>query len=118
MGKLKFILILSLLVFSSQSWALKLVDLNRSSGEKLYDSRSCNDLYMEATALEKENFAYAAGSNRTMVASVVSTVFAPAVYYLGYSAYQDYKKEIDSESTFAKIEHVRFLMAEKRCFTK
>jgi RsiW-degrading membrane proteinase PrsW (M82 family) len=118
MGNLKYFVSLIIIVFSAQSWALNLVDLNRETGERLYDSRSCNDLYMEAMALEKQSFSYQAGSgNKTQVASVVSTVFTPALYFLGYSVYQEYKTEIKSKSTFAEIEDIRFRMAEKRCFT-
>jgi RsiW-degrading membrane proteinase PrsW (M82 family) len=119
MKLLKTFTITVFLFFSTQSYALNLVEMHKPAGESLYDSRSCNDLYMEAVSLEKESFSYAAGnSNRTKVASIVSTVFTPALYYLGYSAYQDYKSEADAKSTFAKIEEIRYLMAEKRCFTK
>jgi RsiW-degrading membrane proteinase PrsW (M82 family) len=119
MKLLKTLTIAVFILFSTQSFALNLVEMHKPAGESLYDSRSCNDLYMEAVALEKESFSYAAGNgNRTKVASIVSTVFTPALYYLGYSAYQDYKTEADSKSTFAKIEEIRFRMAEKRCFSK
>ncbi|NOG60774.1 MAG: hypothetical protein HND53_09765 [Proteobacteria bacterium] len=119
MGTLKYLILLFFLICSTQSFALNLVEFKKPVGENLYDSRSCNDLYMEASALEKESFSYAAGNrNKTQIAGMVSTVFAPALYYMGYTAYQDYKKEIDSKSTFDKIEEIRFRMAEKRCFTK
>lgn len=115
----KYIIFISFLLLSAQSSALNLVEINKPIKQGLYDNRSCNDLYMEALALEKESFSYAAGNgNKTQVASVVSTIFTPALYYLGYSAYQDYKNEIDSRSTFVEIEEIRFRMAEKRCFTK
>lgn len=115
----KFITFTFLLLVSAQSSALNLVEMNKPVGESLYDSRSCNDLYMQASALEKESFSYAANKgSKTQLASIVSTVFAPAVYYLGYSAYQDYKNENNAESSFAQIEEIRFRMAEKRCFEK
>lgn len=100
-------------------WALNLVEINQPVREKLYDSRSCNDLYMEASALEKQSFSYAADEgNKTLIASVASTVFTPALYFIGYSALQDYKLEIEAKSTFSKIEAIRYRMAEKRCFEK
>jgi hypothetical protein len=73
---------------------------------------------MQASELEKESFAYYKSSSKTQVASIVSTVFAPAIYYLGYSVFQDYKNETRTKSAFTEIEEVRFRMAEKRCFTK
>lgn len=111
---------LSLSVFiSTQAQALNLIQTKESVGEELYDTRSCNDLYMEASALEKQSFSYEAGKGeRTQIASVVSTVFAPALYLAGYSVFQDFKTGIDAKSTFAKIEEVRYRMAEKRCFAK
>ncbi len=119
MGILKYITLLILLIVSAQSSALNIVQFNQTVEENLYDSRSCNDLYMQTLTLEKESFSYAAGNgNKTQVASIVSTVFTPALYFLGYSAYQDYKTELNAKSAFAEIEDVRFRMAEKRCFAK
>ena len=119
MKTLKYIIFIFFLLSSVQSSALNLVEMNKSGEQGLYDSRSCNDLYMQASALEKESFSYAAdNSSKTQVASLVSTVFTPALYYLGYSAFQDYKDDIRSKSTFSEIEQIRFRMAEKRCFEK
>ena len=116
----KLALIFSICILTStQTMALNLVEFNQSVGEKLYDSRSCNDLYMEASALEKQSFSYAADKgNKTQIASAVSTFFAPAIYLVGYNALKDYKDGIESKSNFAKIEEIRFRMAEKRCFEK
>ena len=112
------VFIISLFI-SAQSWALNLVDFKQSADEKLYDDRSCNDLYMEASALEKQTFSYAEDkSNKTLMASVASTVFTPALYLVGYSAIKDYKNEADAKSTFVKMEELRYRMAEKRCFEK
>jgi hypothetical protein len=116
----KYIVFAAFLLSSTQSAAINLVELSQPIDESLYDSRSCNDLYMQASALEKESFANQSSSfgKRTQVASFVSAVFAPAIYYLGYSALQDYKSGIRSKTAFEEVEEIRFRMAEKRCFTK
>lgn len=119
MKTLKIITFTFFILASAQSSALNLGEMHKPVEGSLYDSRSCNDLYMQAVALEKENFSYESGNgNKTQVASIVSTIFTPAIYYLGYSAYKDYKNDVDSKSSFAKIEDIRLRMAEKRCFTK
>ncbi len=119
MKTLKIITFTLFVLASAQSLALNLAEIHKPADSSLYDSRSCNDLYMEAMALEKENYSYERGNgNKTQVASVVSTIFAPAVYYLGYSAIQDYKNKANSKSSFVKIEDIRLRMAEKRCFVK
>jgi len=119
MSKLKTVTSLFFLVFSLDTFALNLVEMQKPVGGGLYDNRSCNDLYMQALTLEKESFSYAADrGDKTQVASIVSTVFTPAIYFLGYSAFQDYKQKARSESTFIEIEDIRLRMAEKRCFVK
>ncbi len=119
MRKRVFIIFNVCIFASAQVLALNLVQTKESVGEKLYDSRSCTDLYMEASALEKQSFSYETNKGeRTQIASAVITVFTPALYLLGYSAFQDYKTAVGAESTFAKIEEVRYRMAEKRCFEK
>ena len=114
------IVIFNVFIFAStQSMALNLVDFSQPVEEKFYDARSCNDLYLEASALEKQSFSYEEDKgDKTMLASVASTVFTPALYLVGYSAVKDYKDEIESKSTFDKIEEIRYRMAEKRCFEK
>ena len=119
MKKPIFCIFISSLLFSTHCLALNLVQFNQNNPDKLYDDRSCNDLYMEASALEKQSFAYAESKdNKTVIASVASTVFAPALYLVGFSAVKDYKSGVDSKSAFEKIEEIRFRMAEKRCFEK
>ena len=113
------ILIFNISIFSCTNiWALNLVEMHQPVGEKLYDGRTCNDLYMEASALEKQSFAHANNTDKTLMASVASTIFTPALYFAGYNAFQDYKAGIEAKSAFTKIEEIRFRMAEKRCFEK
>ena len=116
MRKLKIFIFSSFLLINTESNALNLIEFNRTVEDNLYDSRSCNDLYMQASSLEKQFFANTGPSNRTQVASLVSAVFTPALYYLGYSAYQDYQANINMKLAFAEIEEIRVRMAEKRCF--
>jgi hypothetical protein len=115
----KYIIFTFLLLISAQSSALNLAEINQPIEKGLYDNRSCNDLYVQATSLEKNFMAYEANAgSRTQVASIVSAVFAPAIYYLGYSAFHDYKNGLHTKQTFAQIEEVRYRMAQKRCFAK
>lgn len=119
MKKLSIVIFNVLIFTSTHSAALNLVDFNQTAEEKFYDGRSCNDLYMETSALEKKSFSYEADKgNKTLIASVASTVFTPALYFVGYNAVQDYKEGIESKSTFEQIEEIRVRMAEKRCFEK
>jgi hypothetical protein len=116
---LKYLGFISCLIFSSHSIALSLTEINQPLDDGLYDSRSCNDLYLEATALEKESFIYKNGNQATMtVASIASTVFTPALYFVGYNAFKNFKSEKQSQTALSKIEEVRYRLAEKRCFTK
>ena len=49
-----------------------------------------------ASALEKDTFIYKTNiynDNKTRVASYALTIFTPAVYYLGFTAYQNHKQQ-------------------------
>jgi len=118
MKLLKYITLIPLVLFSAQSSAISLTEINQTGDENLYDSRSCNDLYMQVSILEKQSYNNASYGERTQIASFVSTVFAPAIYYMGFSAYLDYKNGIRSKVAFNEVEDIRLRMAEKRCFTK
>lgn len=115
----KYITYISFLLFSTQSTALNLAGVDQPLEDGLYDNRSCNDLYMQASALEQDTFIYKTNiynDKRTVVASYAMTVFAPAIYYLGYNVYQNHKAQMRSEIALSEIEVIRFRMAEKRCF--
>lgn len=116
----RVLIIFNVCVFASaQALALNLTQMEESVEEQFNNSRSCNELYLKVSVLEKEAFSYETDKGeRTQITSAVSTVFAPALYLLGYSAIQDYRTSIEAKSTFAKIEEVRYQMAEKRCFEK
>ena len=118
--KIPAIVVLSLSVLvSTQALALNLFQKKEPVAEQPYGTRSCNELYIEVSALEKQSFSYETDKGeRTQMASAVSTIFTPALYLVGYSAIQDYRTGVQAKSTFAKIEEVRYQMAEKRCFEK
>jgi len=107
-----------LLIFSTNSAALNLAGTNQSITNGLYDNRSCNDLYMQASTLEKDTFIYKTNinNNTTRVASYALTIFSPAVYYLGFTAYQNHKQQTRSQIALGEIDQIRLRMAEKRCF--
>ncbi len=115
----KYITFISILLFSTQSYALILAGTEQPLEAGLYDNRSCNDLYIQASALEQDTFIYKAtiyNDKKTRVASYAMTMFAPAIYYLGFNAFQNYKDQVRSELAFSEIEEIRSRMAEKRCF--
>lgn len=108
-----------LLLFSLQSTALNLSGLDQPLADGLYDDRSCNDLYLQASALEQDTFINKTNiynDKRTRVSSYAVAIFTPAFYYLGFNAFQNYRAQIHSEIAFIKISEIRSRMAEKRCF--
>jgi hypothetical protein len=115
----KYITFISCLLLSTQATALNLVGTGQPLEGGLYDNRSCNDLYMQASALEQDTFINKTNiynDKRTRVASYALTVFTPAVYYLGFNAFQNYKAQVRSELAMSEIDDIRSRMAEKRCF--
>ena len=110
-----------LLIISSSSFALNLTGTAESITNELYDNRSCNELYIEASRLEQDTFINKTtiyNDNKTQLASYAATVFSPAIYYLGFNAIQNYKNQVRSEHALSEIDKVRLRMAEKRCFEK
>ena len=76
---------------------------------------------MQAASLEKATYLNKTdiySSKGTRVASYVLTIFTPAIYYLGYSTFQEYQAQLQADTAFIEIEQIRFRMAEKRCFEK
>ena len=101
--------------------ALNLINTEQKSSSSFYDVRSCNELYMQASALEQNTFIYRNNfynDKGTQVAASAMTIFTPAVYYFGYKAYKDYEANIRSASARQEIDQIRLRMAEKRCFEK
>ena len=119
MKTLTTVICLLLILLCKQAYAINLDKVGQSSNEALYATPSCNDLYIQATALEQTTHTYNGtiyNDNSTQAAGIASTVFAPAIFYLGYNAVQDFQKQVQAKDAFQEIEKVRSLMAEKRCF--
>ena len=122
MAIFKHSFLIFILLFSANGFALNLSDTNQSITNELYDNRSCGELYMQASALERDTYANKRGfySDRTTrVATYAMAVFGlPIASYLGYSSFQNYKAGIRSEAALSEIEKIRYRMAEKRCFER
>ena len=99
--------------------ALNFAGIEQPVNESLYDKRSCNELYMQASALEKDTFIYKTdlySDKGSTVAAYALTVFSPAVYYFGFKAYKSYTDQLRSQTALSEIDQIRYRMAEKRCF--
>jgi hypothetical protein len=119
MSNLKYISLisLSLLLLSTQVNALNLVGAEQTFTEGLYDNRSCNDLYMQASALEQKTYQYKTNYySDKRVAGYALALVSPALYVFGYAPYQNHIDQTRSQLASSEIEHVRLRMAEKRCF--
>lgn len=86
----------------------------------LYENRTCEQLYqaasqMESNALNYESDIYNDRNNQ--VASIVSTVFTPALFFLGFSNYMSFKSEHEAYQANQKLTDIRQRLAEMRCFT-
>lgn len=107
------------LIFCTNSMALNFAGIEHPANDSLYDKRSCNDLYLQASALEQKTYIYKTNlysDEGSQVASYALTVFSPAVYYFGFKAYKDYSDEVRSQNALTEIDQIRQRMAEKRCF--
>ena len=120
MHRTLLLLILPLLI-PVHALAFSIDAVGQSNQSNLFDQRSCQELYMQATALEQQHYRlrhnYYTDKN-AQAASIASTVFTPALYYFGYAAYKDMKSEKDVVTTGQEIDAIRTRMAEKRCFDR
>lgn len=85
----------------------------------LYENRTCEQLYQAATELESYSLNYKSdiyNQNNNNIASIVSTVFTPALYFLGYSNYMSFKSGVKAYESNQQLDKVRQRMAEMRCF--
>lgn len=117
MSNLKAISLISLLLFSIQANSLNLLGAEQTFAEGLYDNRSCNDLYMQASALEQKTFQYKTSYySEKHVTGYALALVSPALYVFGYAPYQNHLDQTRSQLASSEIEHVRLRLAEKRCF--
>ena len=119
MAVLRQTLFISGLIFCTNSMALNFAGIEQPVNESLYDKRSCNELYMQASALEHQSYIYKTdlySDKGSQVAAYALTVFSPAVYYFGFKAYKNYTDQVRSQAALSEIDQIRYRMAEKRCF--
>ena len=115
----KYSMLISVLIMSSNSAALSLTGAEQPLEHGLYDSRSCNDLYMQASWLEQKTHQYKANlTNNTRAATYALTVFSPAIYYLGFTTVKNHLDHSNTQAAINEIQHIRQRMAEKRCFER
>ena len=109
------------MLFCVRAEAFNVNAISDSNSENLYDSRSCNELYMQVTALEKTSYSIKENhftNSKAQAASMAMTVFPPAIYYFGYAAYKDLESNMRSKATLEEMDSIRHRMAEKRCFDR
>ncbi len=110
-------ILLTTLLFTTGSQAISL--RQEKTNPALYENRSCEQLYHLATQLESHSLNYESSiynQNNNNIASIVSTVFTPALYFLGYSNYMSFKSGINAYESNKELDKVRHRMAEMRCF--
>ena len=108
---------LLVLVTAQNSWAFN--KAQPLENHPVMDLRHCEQLYARATELEarsqnRESSIYSAQNNN--VASVVSTVFTPALYFLGFSKIKQFTSRHQAMESLHELDAVRNRMAALRCF--
>lgn len=100
---------------------LSLSQLQGQRPESLYENRTCEQLYLAAGKLERKALNYESdvfNQRNNTVASIVSTVFTPALYFLGYSNLMNFKSDREAYQSNQELNQVRVRMAEMRCFQR
>ena len=108
---------LILLVTTTPAWPISV--LQGQQPESIYENRSCEQLYLAAGKLENKALNYESdvfNQRNNTVASVVGTVFTPALYFLGYSSYMNFRSEREAHQSNHELDKIRYRMAELRCF--
>lgn len=107
------------LLLGTPAMAFNIEAVGKTNNDSMFDSRSCNELYMQASTLEKQTYQHQRNyytDKNAQAAGIASAVFSPAFYYFGYAAYKDYQSQRDASSAMEQIDAIRTRMAEKRCF--
>ena len=81
--------------------------------------KSCQQLYLEITALLELRYATEAGfwnDQKNQVASVTGNFFKPAWFYLGYAAVRHLHAQEGSFDARKRIAELRTASADKMCF--
>ncbi len=98
-----------------------LSELQAARPQSLYENRTCQQLYLAAAQLENKALNYKSdlfNQENNTVASIVSTVFTPALYFLGYSNLMSFKSKREAHHSNMELNKIRYRMAEKRCFQR
>ncbi len=107
-----------LLLNSNISWAISVkAELDTS----IYDHQSCEELYYQVSELEIHTLNYESpiyNSRNNTIASVTSTVFTPAVFFVGFSHAMTFKSEIEASKVNQELTYLRRRLGEMQCFTK
>ncbi len=101
--------------------AAAISQLQGQRAQSLYENRTCEQLYLAAGKLERKALNYESdvfNQRNNTVASIVSTVFAPALYFLGYSNLMNFKAEREAHHSNEELDKIRLRMAEMRCFQR
>ena len=109
---------LILMLYSTSSWSISVkAELDTS----IYENRSCEELYQEISDLEINTLNFESpiyNSRNNTIASVTSTVFTPAVFFVGFSNAMTFKSEIEASKNNQELNYLRRRMGEMKCFTK
>lgn len=87
----------------------------------VYENRTCNQLYMEVTRLEPDTHYYdydLYNEKNSHIAGYILTVFSPAIYYFGYTAYREVTDQYRISRVSRQVHTLRTRMAELHCFEK
>ena len=113
----RFLFFMTLIGMSTPSLALSMKLETELEG--LYEDRTCAELYYAVSELEKRTLNYESAlynSRNNSLASVASTVFSPAIIFVGVSNAMQFKSELDSERQLQELNFLRQRMAEMNCF--
>lgn len=106
-----------MMLTSAVAWPISTLQGQRPAS--IYENRTCEQLYLAAGRLENKALNYESdifNQRNNTIASVVSTVFAPAMYFLGYSGLMSFKAEREAYQSNQELDRIRIRMAEMRCF--
>ncbi len=117
--KIRFALLSIFLTYLPVSAVFAISLKQTPESQNLYENRNCQDLYREITELEIATLKFESSIYNTRnadVASVVSTMFSPAVFFVGYTKMMTFKTEIEASESSKELHLLRQRMAELRCF--
>lgn len=119
MKTINLIIIMFTVLFVSQTMALSIKEseINYSA----YENRSCEELYRDISALEHNTLNYDSplyNRRNNDMATVASTVFTPAVFFVGFSNAMNFKSEYEASKNNQELNYLRNRMGEMRCFIK